>query len=373
MRHAPAPRRGAARPERPPRHSAPVSQRNGLRRPAARLPHVPHIGRVGRAGRDRDAPRTGRPLRRFWPAGLTSAGTASYVLTSVGVAGLIVIVAALSVAAAGNGRIGAALSASLVTCSGVLALVALTVAVVAGVVATGRYLMPASARVMAQIVHRAVSLLAVGFLAVHILLEVASARSGPLAAVLPFTGARSRFYLGLGTIASDLEIAVVVTSITRMRYASSGHPRLWRAVHLSIYLAWPLAIVHGLYDQGRPATWLGWTYLVCMAAVALAVATRCTVRAPLHRPRGAPVAELPPGLSGPDGRAGAPGRSLSPYGAVPSYGRGPTYGPGPSHEADPSRHAEPGPLHHALPPSSYPREGDRSPPWAPAPPPWDLN
>jgi len=367
MRHAPAPRRGPARPRR---HSVPASQPNAIQRSGAPVPLIAH---VGRARRDRDDLGTGRRLRRFWPAGLTPAGTASYVLASVAVAGLIVIVAALSVAAAGNGRIAAALSASLVTCSGVLALAALTLAVVAGVVATGRHLMPASARVMTQIVHRAVSLVAVGFLAVHILLEVASARSGPLAAVLPFTGARSRFYLGLGTIASDLEIAVVVTSIVRMRYARSGHPRLWRAVHLSIYLAWPLAIVHGLYDQGRPAAWVGWTYLVCVAAVAVAVATRYTMRAPLHRPRGTPVTELPPGLAGPPGRAGPPRRSLSPYGAVPSYGPGPSYGPEPSREPGPSRHAETGPLHRALPSPSYPREEDRSPPWAPAPPPWDLN
>jgi hypothetical protein len=335
MRHAPAPRRGQAR------HVAAVPQRNGQPRNALlRL----------RRWRHRDEPRAPRRLRRFWPAGLTSAGTATYMLVSVAVAGLVVIAAALSVAAAGNGRIGAALSAALVTCSGVLALIALTAAVMAGVVATGRHLMSAPARVMVQVIHRSVSLIAVGFLAVHILLEVASARAGPLTAILPFTGARSRFYLGLGTIASDIEIAIVVTSIARMRYASSARPRLWRIVHLSIYAAWPLAIVHGLYEPGRPAAWVGWTYLLCLAAVAIAVATRYTMRAPLHRPRGTPAGELPPGPS------------LSPYGPVPSHRPVPA-----------PRHAEPAPLRPALPPPSYSRDGDRSPPWAPAPPPWDVN
>ena len=76
----------------------------------------------------------------------------------------------------------------------------------------------------AQIAHRAVALTAVGFLLVHILLETVSARAALLAAVLPFTDARGRLYLGLGTIASDLVIAVMATSLARMRYARSRSP-----------------------------------------------------------------------------------------------------------------------------------------------------
>lgn len=346
MRHAPAPRRSMARPTR---HMAPAPQWTA--RWTARWNALRRL-----RGPGRDDARTGSGLRRFWPAGLTSAGTASYVLASLGLAGLIVIVTALAVAAAGNGRISAALSGALVTCSGVLALVALTLAVAAGVVATGRHLLPASARVMVQVIHRAVSLIAVGFLAVHILLEVASARAGLVAAVVPFTGSRGRFYLGLGTIASDLEIAIVATSIARMRYAASAHPRLWRAIHLSIYVAWPLAIVHGLFDQQRPAAWLAWTYLLCVALVAIAVATRYTLRAPLHRPRAEPAPELPPGPS------------LSPYGPIASHGPVPSRHDG----AASPRPAGPAPVHRALPPPSYPRDGDLAPPWAPAPRPRDF-
>ncbi len=342
MRHAPGPRGAQARPTR---HVAPAPQCR------TRWNVLPRL-----RGQGRDDARGGSGLRRFWPAGLTSAATATYVLASFGLAGLIVIVAALAVAASGTGRISAALSGALITCSGVLALVALTVAVVAGVAATGRHLLPASARVMVQVVHRAVSLVAVGFLAVHILLEVTSARAGLLAAVLPFTGGRARFYLGLGTIAADLEIAIVATSIARMRYAASAHPRLWRAIHLSIYVAWPLAIAHGLFDQQRPAAWLAWTYLVCMALVAVAVATRYTLRAPLHRPRAEPAPELPPV------------RSLSPYGPVASHGPVPSR----SHGAEPPRSIGPAPVHDALPPPSYPRDRDLAPPWAPAPRPRDY-
>ena len=150
----------------------------------------------------------------------------------------------------------------------------------------------------AQIAHRAVALTAVGFLLVHILLETVSARAALLAAVLPFTDARGRLYLGLGTIASDLVIAIMATSLARMRYARSRHPQLWRAVHRSIYVAWPLAILHGMLMRGGPA-WAAWTYGICAALVAVALTARNPAAGPAVPHRKQPVcvlaaASLPP-------------------------------------------------------------------------------
>ena len=172
-------------------------------------------------------------IRRFWPAGMAPAAIAVAALAAVGLAGLIVIVASLVVVATGHGgagRAGAGFSASLAealeACSGELALFALTVAVVLGIAATERYFLPPGTRVTAQIAHRVAALTAVGFLLVHILLETVSARAALLDAVLPFADDRSRLYLGLGTIASDLVIAIIATSLARMRYAGSRHPQL---------------------------------------------------------------------------------------------------------------------------------------------------
>jgi hypothetical protein len=289
------------------------------------------------------------PVRRLWPAGMTSAAAATYTLGALAAAGLVVMVTAVLVVlpAPGGARGGAALSQALVDCSGILALLALTGSVALGVAATGRQFLPASSRVTAQVAHRSVSLAALGFLVVHILLEVVSSRAGLLAVLLPFTGARSRFYLGLGTIASDVEIAVVGTSLARMRYAGSAHPHLWRVVHLAIYGAWPLAILHGLFEQGGAAPWIGWSYLACVALVAMAVVTRLTVRAPLRHPAGRrSVRELPPGPPPRPQRAAAPPLPAPPY-------RSP----------EPSR-----PAPALLPSASQPSAGG-SPPWAPAPPP----
>ena len=233
-------------------------------------------------------------LRRLWPAGLTSRAATACMLAAVALAGLIVI--AVSVITVATEQAGGTLAETLEACSGELALLALTVSVVLGVAATERHFLPPGTRVTAQIAHRAVALTAFGFLVVHILLETVGGQATPLAAVLPFVSASSRLYLGLGTIASDLVIAVIATSLTRMRYSQSAHPQLWRVVHLCIYVAWPMAILHGILMPGVPV-WAAWTYGICAAAVALASTARTRMRGPLPQVPTDALRELPPAVS----------------------------------------------------------------------------
>lgn len=290
-----------------------------------------------------------RPIRRFWPAGMTPAAIAVCSLAAVALAGLIVIAASLAVVVTGHG--GAPFSASvaraLEACSGELALLALTVALVLGIAATERSFFSAGTRVRAQIAHRAVALTAVGFLLVHILLETISARAALIAAVLPFTDARSRLYLGLGTVASDLVIALIATSLARMRYAGSRHPQLWRAVHRSIYVAWPLAILHGMLMRGGPV-WAAWTYGICAGLVAVALTTRIRLQEP--RP--------PTGNSMRERAVGLPAPQLTP---------GPQLTPTPELTRTPSGSAGTDPYA-----ADY-AERPSSPPWAPARRPGDPN
>ena len=266
-------------------------------------------------------------LRRFRPAAMAPAAIAACTLGAVALAGLIVIAVSIAVAASAPGGLAASgsLSQALEACSGELALLALTVAVVLGVAATERHILPAATRVTAQLVHRAVALIAVGFLIVHILLETVSDQAGPLAAVLPFSDAGDRLYLGLGTIASDLVIAIIGTSLARMRYARSAHPQLWRMVHRSIYVAWPLAILHGILEGGGPV-WAAWTYGICAALVAVAISARVRMQAPPPRAPGADLADLAdlrpalpagPGARRPQLAARSPFRPGSPFPAGP--------------------------------------------------------
>jgi hypothetical protein len=163
--------------------------------------------------------------------------------------------------------------------SGVFALVALTAAVMAGLIATDRLVVSPVGRVAFQAVHRALSLAAVGFLASHVLLEVLAHRSRAIDTVVPFlaSGRTLYLYLGLGTLVSDLVLLIVFTSVARRKFATHW-TATWRAVHFTAYLGWPLAILHGLLS-GRPAKpYVDWGYGACVAAVALALVIRLVAR-----------------------------------------------------------------------------------------------
>src|SRR6516165_1292069 len=157
--------------------------------------------------------------------------------------------------------------------SGVFALVALTAAVMAGLIATDRLVVRPAGRLAFQAVHRALSLAAVGLLVSHVLLEVLAHRSRAIDTVVPFLASGRTLYLGLGTLASDLVLLIVFTGVTRRKFATRW-TATWRAVHGTAYLGWLLAILHGLLS-GRPAKpYVNWSYGACVAAVALALVIR---------------------------------------------------------------------------------------------------
>ena len=121
--------------------------------------------------------------------------------------------------------------------AGVLALVGLTGSVLLGLVATDRIVMTPGHRVMAQAVHRAFAFGTLAFLIIHIVTEILAQRSHAIDAVVPFLSPYRTFYIGLGTIASDLIVLLVVTSIVRKRFTAHGLAWRWRAIHYSSYVA----------------------------------------------------------------------------------------------------------------------------------------
>jgi DMSO/TMAO reductase YedYZ heme-binding membrane subunit len=171
------------------------------------------------------------------------------------------------------GVILASLQRLLLDYSGVFALVALTAAVAAGLAATDRLVVSPAGRVTFQAVHRALSLAAVGFLASHVLLEVLAHRSSAIDALVPFLATGRTLYLGLGTLASDLILLIALTGVARGRFASRW-TAAWRGVHVTAYLAWPLAILHGLLGGRTAKPYVDWSYGACVAAVAVALVVR---------------------------------------------------------------------------------------------------
>ena len=180
---------------------------------------------------------------------------------------------------------------------GVFALIGLTAAVGVGLLASDRIVMAPSGRIIAQAVHRAVSFGAVGFLIIHIVTEIIAGRSRPADAVVPFLDHGRTLYLGLGTVASDLFLLILVTGILRARFATVRPTWAWRALHSAAYLAWVLGLVHGLLAGRTAKPYVDWSYGACVAAVGLALIVRVVAAGRVRETASSPVPEAPPWLT----------------------------------------------------------------------------
>jgi len=176
-------------------------------------------------------------------------------------------------------RISADIERFLLFYSGVFALVALTAAVGAGLLASDRIVVSPETRILAQGLHRTISLVGISALANHIMLEILAHRVSLIDGFVPFLAARKTFFMGLGTLASDLFIVVIITGIMRARFANRSRRWLWRALHAIAYVAWPLAILHGLLAGRSAKPYVDWSYGGCLALAGLALTLRIVMRA----------------------------------------------------------------------------------------------
>ncbi|MFE9093417.1 ferric reductase-like transmembrane domain-containing protein [Streptomyces sp. NPDC007264] len=150
--------------------------------------------------------------------------------------------------------------------TGLVALLLLTLCVTLGVLTTVRFASPKWPRFVTVGLHNNTSLLTAVFLALHVLTTVVDSYTDirPTDAFLPFAANYRPLWLGLGTVASDLLIALIVTSLVRVRMGHRG----WRAIHWLAYVSWPVAVVHALGTGTDPATvWGAALVLVCLGAV----------------------------------------------------------------------------------------------------------
>ncbi|HET9689777.1 MAG TPA: ferric reductase-like transmembrane domain-containing protein [Acidimicrobiales bacterium] len=201
--------------------------------------------------------------------------------------------------------------------SGFVALGLLTVTLALGVANLARVGRRPATRAVATLVHRNASLLAVVFLVVHVLTAISDRYvSVPaLAIVVPGLSGYDPFWIGLGAVAVDLIVAVVVTSLLRgrLRYRS------WQLVHWAAYLAWPTALAHGIGSGtgGGADTGAGWStlaYAVVAVIAVAAVVARLRLQpepTPLPRRPRAPYSRRPVSAAV-AGRAGASGRRPAP-------------------------------------------------------------
>lgn len=187
--------------------------------------------------------------------------------------GVIVIVLVLSMTSQGH-DIDAAVQRFMLYYAGVFALITLTASVGVGLVATDRIILTPGHRVMAQAVHRAVSFGALAFLIIHIVTEILAQRVHVIDSAVPFLSPYRTFYIGLGTIASDLILLIVITSIIRKRFTAHGKAWRWRAIHYSAYLAFVFGILHGLLGGRSGKPYVDWSYGVAIALTAFGIVVR---------------------------------------------------------------------------------------------------
>ena len=162
--------------------------------------------------------------------------------------------------------------------TGIVALLLFTAVLALGILVNRQGRLPGLPRFAVTNLHRNLSLLAVIFLAIHIVTAVMdSFVSIPLiSAVVPFTSGYETFWLGIGAVSLDIMLALIVTSLVRGRL----NRKVWKAVHWLAYASWPIAFAHSIGSSTDLQHGLLLILAIaCAAVVAAALAWRIAAAA----------------------------------------------------------------------------------------------
>ena len=161
--------------------------------------------------------------------------------------------------------------------AGFVALLALTGSVILGILSAQRWAVGNDSRVRFAALHGNLALIGLSALVLHIATAVYDpfTHLGILTALDPFGRPYRALWLGLGVFASDMFIAVVVTSLLRHKLGYKS----WKYIHFASYAIWAMAMVHGL-GTGSDSRFLGFQviYLGSLIAVISAVWVRVLSR-----------------------------------------------------------------------------------------------
>ena len=137
--------------------------------------------------------------------------------------------------------------------TGLVALVMFTLTMVLGITTrSGREALGLSRFGVADL-HKTASLTGTGLVAVHVtsLLFDPYAQLRLVDLAFPFLGAYRPLWLGLGTLAIDVLVVIVASSLLRHRIG----PRVFKGLHWSAYALWPVAFLHALGTGTDAGTW----------------------------------------------------------------------------------------------------------------------
>lgn len=156
---------------------------------------------------------------------------------------------------------------------GIVLLLFLTTSVVLGILTFRRWQPAQEARFVTNGLHRNVALVSVLLLALHGISNVLDPFAGLHLQdlLVPFVASYRPLWVGLGVLAGDLLLAIVATSLIRVRLGF----RVWRWIHWLTYAAWPFGFLHGLgTGTDTRSGWALFLYAVCLIAVVIAVLVR---------------------------------------------------------------------------------------------------
>ncbi len=157
--------------------------------------------------------------------------------------------------------------------SGVVSLLLLTGVMALGIATYGGVRIGSLPRFATMALHRNISLLAVAFLGVHVATAVIDPYTSVrlVDVVVPFAAGWKPVFVGVGTLAVDLMIALTVTGLLRGRIGR----RTWRAIHWAAYATWPVAFIHALGVGTDTSTlWLRSIAIGCVALIGGSIAWR---------------------------------------------------------------------------------------------------
>ncbi|RPA57295.1 iron reductase [Gordonia oryzae] len=156
--------------------------------------------------------------------------------------------------------------------AGVVTLLMFTGVLVLGVLTAADGIRSPRAATVITAVHRGLAMAAIVFLGVHVLTAVLDSyvHVGWWATLVPLSSEYQRMDVAFGTVAADLALAVIVSSLLRYRIPE----RWWRSIHWATYAVAVCALAHGLLMAASDTPVLTWITIGATALAALAVVWR---------------------------------------------------------------------------------------------------
>ena len=154
--------------------------------------------------------------------------------------------------------------------TGMVALVLFTLVVSLGTFVANRIGGSIVGRFELNELHRSISIVAIVFLAIHIVTTVVDSfvATGWISVLVPFTSSYKRTAVAVGTIAFDLILAVWLSSLLKVRIKN----RSWRFIHWFSWLAFASALTHAFLSGTDARHGAGLALVTACALIVLVAA-----------------------------------------------------------------------------------------------------